>query len=113
MTSALNIVQSQKILNNIVEIAYHAVSIDFHVFKLKARFAKASDYPEVSLELLKDGSRLDASGVGGDFADLELIRSLRELMKDENGKSWTSFVLTYENGGEANIKYDYNPLPEE
>lgn len=113
MNNPLMVLKAQQIVNEILTLAYNSVNVDFDKLILRAEIEKGDGYVGTSLELLKNDVRVDTSDEGGDFSDHNLIEDLYDIMKDENGKSWTSFVLTYENGGQANIKYDYSPLPEE
>jgi Protein of unknown function, DUF600 len=37
---------------------------------------------------------------------------LNQMMKEQQGGAWTSFIMTYQNGGKAEVKYNYDPLPD-
>ena len=105
--------KSQKILNDLVIEILDSIKDDFDYFIYEAECRIETGYSGSGFSFYKDNSLIDPSAQGPGTDSLKLVRSLCELMKDENGRSWTSFVLTYHNGGRAEVKYDYSPLPEE
>ena len=101
----------EKILSEIIGHIVSDISDNFDSFEFFGSVDEEST--ECTLYLLNEAKKTNPSLSGiGTINVSDACMELHALMKEQQGKEWASFALTYQNGGKAEVKYNYDPLPE-
>jgi hypothetical protein len=103
--------QSDAVLSKIWQILHDTCGERYEEFTFKAADYGDSVDSEFLCKIDGKVSYPDES-LDDSFKLMELVQSLNKIMTSQQQKPWTSFTMTYQNGGKAEVKYNYDPLPD-
>lgn len=103
--------QSDAILTKIWQILHDACDKGYGEFTYKVIDYGDSVDSEFSCKIYGE-TRYPDESLDDSFKLMELVQSLNKTMTSTQEKPWTSFTMTYQNGGKAEVKYNYDPLPD-
>jgi Protein of unknown function, DUF600 len=103
--------QSDAILTQIWQILHDTCDDRYQEFTYKVADYGDSVDSEFSCRIDGEISYPDES-LNDSFRLMELVQNLNRIMTSTQEKPWTSFTMTYKNGGKAEVKYNYDPLPD-
>jgi Protein of unknown function, DUF600 len=100
-----------KILNDILFLISDDIEQNYENFEFHGVVDDEST--ECTLFIYSNGQKSNPALSGLATVNVsDACMELNKMMEAQQGKPWTSFTMTYQNGGKAEVKYNYDPLPD-
>jgi hypothetical protein len=103
--------KQNQILSNIISLIDSDLSQGYDKFEFHGTIDEEST--ECTILVFSNGERMNPALTGLATVNIsDACMELSQMMKEQQGGTWTSFTMTYQNGGKAEVKYNYDPLPD-
>lgn len=98
-------------LSNIIGLIDSDIDGDYDKFEFHGSIDEEST--ECAIFVFSNGEKTNPALSGMATINVsDACMELNQMMKQQQGGAWTSFTMTYQNGGKAEVKYNYDPLPD-